>query len=177
MHYGFCRSFPAITIKPTLRFDRDHMRDSFRYQGSGDLVWLPRVVDEYHSNPGIVASFNKRCAGKVVGTMNTKTGYRDTAFCGRPWRVHRLVWIWHHDRIESGMVIDHVNGLRDDNRIENLRMVTPQENFNNVHRGPIYDHRNEKWKVQSNRKGHDLHVGYFDDEAEAWAAWKRQAHA
>lgn len=45
--------------------------------------------------------------------------------------VHRIVWETFNDKIPVGMQIDHINHLRDDNRIENLRCLTPIENLHN----------------------------------------------
>lgn len=54
-------------------------------------------------------------------------------------RAHRLVYRTFVGEIPRGMVIDHINGIRDDNRLENLRCVTQSENaFNaqaNGHKG------------------------------------------
>ena len=47
--------------------------------------------------------------------------------------IHRLAWEGFYGTIPSGMQIDHINTVRDDNRIENLRVVSPSEN----HRNPI----------------------------------------
>ena len=43
--------------------------------------------------------------------------------------VHRKVWEEHHGPIPSGMHIHHINGIKDDNRIENLELVTHTENM------------------------------------------------
>ena len=42
---------------------------------------------------------------------------------GTYYLEHRLVWMELHGRIPDGMVIVHLNGVKDDNRIENLAMV------------------------------------------------------
>ena len=42
---------------------------------------------------------------------------------------HRVVWEKHNGKIEKGMEIHHINGKREDNRIENLALVTPTENM------------------------------------------------
>ena len=45
--------------------------------------------------------------------------------------VHRLVWMAFVGEIPDGMEIDHINCVRSDNRLENLRLVTHKENCNN----------------------------------------------
>ena len=45
--------------------------------------------------------------------------------------MHQAVWAWHHGRFPT-LQIDHINGKRFDNRIENLREVTQSENMRNM---------------------------------------------
>lgn len=44
---------------------------------------------------------------------------------------HRVIWYYFKGEIPEGMEIDHRNGKPSDNRLENLRLVTPKENMNN----------------------------------------------
>ena len=66
-------------------------------------------------------------AGKVIGRV-TSNGYRRVSVAGVGYGVHRLVWEMHYGPIPEGMEIDHINGVRDDNAVENLRMATRAEN-------------------------------------------------
>lgn len=43
--------------------------------------------------------------------------------------AHRLIWMHLHGEIPKGLEINHKNGIKDDNRIENLELVTPKENM------------------------------------------------
>ena len=45
--------------------------------------------------------------------------------------AHRIVWEMHCGEIPDNMEIDHINHNNSDNRIENLRLVTKQENLKN----------------------------------------------
>ena len=56
----------------------------------------------------------------------SKDGYRKTIVKGISYGVHRLIWKWHHGTEPS--LIDHINGDRSDNRIENLREATARQN-------------------------------------------------
>lgn len=69
--------------------------------------------------------------GRAVG--HGRNGYRAVRFRGKPIRVHRLIWLWVHGRWPSGD-IDHINGAKDDNRIENLREATRSQNITNKKR-------------------------------------------
>lgn len=59
--------------------------------------------------------------GSVAGTIQTD-GYRQVSVRGRLLLAHRVIWFMHHGTWPEYM-IDHINGKRDDNRIENLRDV------------------------------------------------------
>lgn len=63
-------------------------------------------------------------------TSKTYQGYISLRVDGHTARGHRLVWQMHH-REPAPEIIDHINGVRDDNRIENLRAATPHINTTN----------------------------------------------
>lgn len=59
------------------------------------------------------------------------TGYEYVSIDGKLKLAHRLVWEAFNGVIPEGMEIDHINTDRLDNRLENLRLVTPSENKRN----------------------------------------------
>jgi hypothetical protein len=62
-------------------------------------------------------------------------GYRIIKIKGRQYKAHRLAWFLHYGQMPIG-VIDHINSIKDDNRILNLRDVTQTENVKFTQRKP-----------------------------------------
>ncbi len=58
-------------------------------------------------------------------------GYLYICLDNKSYGAHRLAWLYRYGDIPKGLQIDHINGKRHDNRIVNLRAVTPQENLQN----------------------------------------------
>jgi hypothetical protein len=82
-------------------------------------------------------------------TQGAKAGYshgkyRSIRISKRAYKEHRLVWIWHYGEIVENLVIDHMNGDRIDNRIENLRILTNSQNLHNSERKRIPERKNFK---------------------------------
>lgn len=63
---------------------------------------------------------------------------------GRATSVHRLVWEAMHGPIPEGMEINHLNGVKDDNRITNLEMVTRPENLQHAYQLGLASNRGER---------------------------------
>jgi hypothetical protein len=94
--------------------------------------------------------------------------------------VHRLVWFWHHGTFPREHT-DHINHCRTDNRIENLRAVTNQQNnFNQSKRSKSTSSkwrgvsRNTKlqlWRAAIKVEGHQKFLGYYTEEEDAALAW------
>lgn len=68
--------------------------------------------------------------GQKVGTKH-HTGYIAIIHKGKFKLGHRVIWEMLKGDIPDGLEIDHINRIRDDNRIENLRLVTRLENMHN----------------------------------------------
>lgn len=86
--------------------------------------------------------------------------------------------------------IDHIDGVRDNNRWSNLRDVTTlinQENQKRAHKsnrtsglmGVSWHSKKQKWRAGISHKNKSMHIGYFSDPNEAHAAYlsvKRRLH-
>ena len=46
----------------------------------------------------------------------------------KTWKSQRFIWIYFNGEIPKGLEIDHINHIKTDNRLENLRLVTPKQN-------------------------------------------------
>ena len=68
--------------------------------------------------------------GKKVG-FKQKNGYMHISINGKQVLMHRFVYEAFNGEIPEGYEIDRKNTVRDDNRLENLRIATPKENRNN----------------------------------------------
>ena len=77
----------------------------------------------FDPNRGIV--IGKR--GKSVGRVCAR-GYIEIHDRNNTFRAHRMIWQYVHGPIPEGMEINHKNGIKTDNRIENLELVTRSEN-------------------------------------------------
>ena len=107
--------------------------------------------------------------GQEVGSIH-KTGYRHVTWMGKVHKVHRLIFFLEHGYLPKE--IDHINGDRQDNRIENLREVTRSENqynkamcSNNTSgfRGVNWHKHSKSWVVRVCTKGKTKILGYFKD--------------
>lgn len=92
------------------------LNELFEYK-NGHLVRIKAVVGR-RSNIGDVAG------SPVSG------GYLNITINQKKYRAHKLVWLMFNGCLPKGE-IDHINGVRSDNRIENLREVTRVENARN----------------------------------------------
>lgn len=112
--------------------------------------------------------------GAVVGNLND-SGYLVTRVSGRSFRIHRIVWEMHNGPIPFGMEIDHINRVRTDNRIENLRLADRHEqNLNLSQRrsesqvtGVVFNKKDKRWQAQIGFKGKHIYLGQYTNKNEA----------
>lgn len=99
------------------------------------------------------------------------------------YRAHRVAWIYVHGSWPSALV-DHINGVKDDNRIANLREASFAQNAQNRSRvstntsglkGVSLDPRTGRWRARIRIAGKPVGLGTFDTREMAHAAYLAEA--
>jgi predicted transcriptional regulator len=145
-----------------------------RYDAAtGDFYW--RISPNARAPVGAMA-------GKQSLSGPGQNKYRVVQIGGERIKAHRLVWFLFHGEWPR-KVLDHVNGNTLDNRIENLRDVTSQQNSWNIHRamrnsrsgvlGVDWVASRKKWRAQIRVGGRKMCIGYFSSAEEAGAAYQQ----
>ena len=141
--------------------------ETFHYQ-NGVLYW---------KKPG-----QKRVVGAMAGHIRPD-GYFRVRFAGKSHQRSRIVWLMHHGYM-TDLEIDHINRVRNDDRIENLREANHFENTQNRglaknsttgHTGVYYNKRDKTWFARVFMDGEHLHVGCFKNKEDAIAARAEKA--
>ena len=149
---------------------------------TGLLFWKPRSPDMFNSGKQarelICSRWNSKNAQKEA-FVTLRKGYKNGAINGVNFAAHRIIWTMQTGAPPSGL-IDHVNGIRTDNRMENLRDVSMSENLKNrcIGRrnksgclGVFFNGSN--WTCQIGHSGRAHHVGQFETFDEAVDARRR----
>lgn len=104
-------------------------------------------------------------AGAEAGGQHNR-GYRHISLKNKKLLVHRVLWAMATGSFPEND-IDHINGIRNDNRLCNLRPVTRTQNMQNQaisranrtgHTGVYYMEATGKWRASIRNK----HIGLFD---------------
>jgi hypothetical protein len=124
---------------------------------SGKLYWRSRL--------------NADGRGGELKLSATGPGYTQLYHKGKQYISHKIIWIMMTGTGPKGH-IDHLNGKRADNEWKNLRDVTVSENCHNrLGRGTSFHNRIGKWYTSLTVNGKRKHLGYFNTESEAHAAY------
>jgi len=166
-----------VTTKAKKLPSQDYLRSVLSYcPDTGALTWKKRPVDHF-ATEGTYKAWNSKISGKTAETPHS-AGYRQINLDGKVYLAHRFIWVMVHGDLASDDV-DHINGDRSDNRLSNLRRVTRTENLRNRKSsnvgknevcGVSYAAKHNKYRAYVGVDGKQVHLGWFDDMADAVAA-------
>lgn len=111
--------------------------------------------------------------GNGAGCLH-HNGYKVVCINGKSYRVHRLIWIMFNGDIPNSIFVDHIDRNKLNNKIENLRLATNQENNrNNSSNGFTWEPEREVFRVGIGIDGKRKHIGRYDTIIDARAAYLR----
>ena len=114
-----------------------------------------------------------------AGAQNKSNGYLYVKVHGRRYLVHRVVMLMCYGFCGEGLDVDHINHVRNDNRLVNLRFVTRRENQRNQSLGSkntsgvtgvCFLKARKKYMAQIRVDGENIFLGRFETLEEAAAA-------
>ncbi len=125
-------------------------------------------------------------AGQIAGSLDGK-GYLRIRINWVRYSIHRLIWLYHYGKFPKKL-LDHIDGNRLNNKIENLREASYYENnincvkqSNNTsgYKNITWNKEKQKWQVKCNSYGKKYHAGYFvnlNDAIEAAVKLREKVH-
>ena len=142
-----------------------------------EVVYYNSILRCYRT--GVVERFYYRKYWRVVeNTANTNDGYNMIRIDGKMILRHRIIaYCWKGlENIDGGNRIDdidHIDGHRLNNAVNNLRIVTQQQNNWNMTRakGYYWDKQNKKWRGQICVNCKAINLGLFENEIDARNAY------
>ncbi|HBW8811895.1 TPA: HNH endonuclease [Klebsiella pneumoniae] len=159
--------------------DIDFLHQCFSYNPkTGIITWKPRPRIHF-STERVFNTWHSRFCGKEAGCLNIN-GYLEIGIQGRLMKAHRIAWALSYRVYPEGF-IDHINGVRNDNRLINLRDVDRVGNGRNSARhknnisgvcGVHWRLRDNRWVASINHAGGQIHLGYYESLIDAVAARK-----
>jgi hypothetical protein len=128
-----------------------------------------------------------RLAGRIAG-RSSAGGYRMIKVSNMDYLAHRLAW-WFHYGVLPSKIMDHINGIKHDNRICNLRETSDSENAQNILRARKHNTSGflgvsllkdrMKWEARIVVNKKRTRIGVFDTPEAAHSAYlamKRELH-
>ena len=142
---------------------------------SGVMTWRRR----HNGTP----QWNARYAGTRAGNKTTG-GYIAIQVAKRLYLAHRLAWLWVYGQWPQGEM-DHINCVKDDNRITNLRLATRGQNEWNKHTNSrnssgfkgVTSRDGRRWSAKIRDNYRIIRLGNFDTPEEAHEAYAEAAKA
>jgi hypothetical protein len=155
---------------------------------AGHLYWKPRTAQDFdasnytHSLNRAISVWNTRFAGKRAMLTDGPNGYYSGTLFGASVLTHRVIWVMHtRALVPQGLMLDHINGVKKDNRIENLRLVDIRQNNTNRAvssssksgmKGVSFHAQSGKWHAEVWHEGRSVSLRYHDTVEAAAEAYR-----
>ena len=137
-----------------LAISHDYALSAFDYQ-DGNLIRKTGRVNEI---------------GQIAGCVHKGTGYIHVKIKAKSFKAHRLVFLYHNGFLPE--FVDHIDGNKTNNKIENLRAATKEENCRNQkirstnksgYKGVKWVEHCKKWQVEVCKNYKQLRFGMYED--------------
>jgi hypothetical protein len=148
----------------------EFVRETFLYDPvSGEFIWRKSIG-------------GKSRRGLIV-THTSDNGYITVIVKGTTYLVHRVIWLWMTGKWPEN-TIDHKNHVKTDNRWDNLREATRNENqrYRKKHKsnktgykGVCFDKNRKKYRAAIEIGGRCKFLGHFETAEEAYEAYTKFA--
>ena len=131
----------------------------------------------YNKDTGIF-SWKGNPSNRIAGACGGN-GYRNILINGKSHKAHRLAWLYVTGCFPARL-IDHINGVKDDNRWVNLREATAIQNQQNRGRqanntsgfkGVTWNKMHKKWRSQIGVNGGKKYIGSYETPELAYEAY------
>jgi hypothetical protein len=149
----------------------EHAKENLNYDSStGIFTW----------NKDRTGSAKK---GSVAGTI-TRDGYISIGCKNRRISAHRIAWHMYYGHIPDSADIDHINGIKTDNRIANLRLCNKSQNLCNRpiqknnksgYKGVSWCSKLSKWIAQIKKNRKLFYLGSYKAPEDAYLAYTKAA--
>lgn len=130
----------------------DYVLEAVEYVEHGALIWKERPLHHFPDKRAMKI-WNTKYKGKEAKGSLKHNGYRYIDIWKWSISLHRLIWFYHNKSIDGMLEVDHIDCDRSNNRIENLRLSTPNGNQHNkpLQKNNSSGYKNVYWHNQANR--------------------------
>jgi hypothetical protein len=169
--------------KPKTLPSWEYLKECFRYDvNTGELFWKVRPVHHF-KNSHRMNIWNTKFSNKVAGSINKHIGYFRISIDDIRYLIHRIIWKLLKNE-EPPAIIDHIDGNRTNNRINNLREASKSQNSSNCtqnknnttgFKGVSYNIISKQYISRIFHNGKEIWLGSFNTADAASLAYQNKS--